>query len=227
MELIYGYFRTIYSLIHFAINSNTILYLIPLGMDRYNLFTNKTYDENVIQLHAEMAKQKDLITRIKERFLYKSFVRQRLNAIKYNCSETMHKNKILTHFTTRTVLQAYVMIRHEHEKIDFHHTLKCFDLCHIILRFANAEHKEDFLEDLFNCCPSFYWEQRIKNLFYNGKLNLDNKAILEDLMHMCSYDLVNNIEFKSFLRDLYCETKTIKEILILMKKEQDRILNNI
>lgn len=75
-------------------------------MDKYNLYLNKTYAENVDQLRANMSERKTMITRFKEKFIYQSYVRQRLNVIKSICSETMHRDRILNHFTTRTVLQG-------------------------------------------------------------------------------------------------------------------------
>lgn len=193
-------------------------------MDKYNLYLEGSYDENVKQIRTKMSKPKNLITKFKEKCLYGSFVRQRLNAIKYICSEIMNRNKILNHFTTRSVLQAYIMLRHPNCKPTFYHTLRCYDFCYLILRFSNAKHEKIILDELFNSCPTYYWENKMKNLFIDGKLGDNDKIILEDLMNMCSYDLINSKEFKSFLRDLKNETKMIKNILILIKKEQDKIL---
>lgn len=165
-------------------------------MDKYNLYLEKSYDENVKHLKTEMARSKNIFYRLIDRFLYRSFVKRRLEIIKDICSETIHRDRILNHFKTRAALQAYIMIKHPQSGHDFYQKLKCYDICHFILRFSNERHDEDILEELFESCPSFLWENNSRGLFSGGKLIKNNKIILEDLRNLCSYDLIHNMEFK-------------------------------
>lgn len=195
-------------------------------MDKYNLYARKSYATNIKIIRSKTSKNKNIIEKIKDKILHNANINSRLNMIRRVCDGTSHRDTILNHYSTRVLLQAYIMKRHPIAQPTIHFNLKCYDLCVLVLKLPKSDIKNETVEDLLQHCPTFAWEERIKEI-YNGGEPVDHfDTVLSDLKNLCSFDIIHDYEFRNFTGDLRDKTKTIQEILILMHKEQKRWSEN-
>lgn len=205
-----------------GINCNSVHFF--LRMDKYNLYTNKSYEKNIEIIREKTSKSKNIIQKFKDKIAHNSYIRNKLTMINRICKETAIRDIILNNYSTRQLLQIYLMINHPNIKPDIYHLLRCYDLCVLILRIPKNIIKYDTMMELFENCPSFFWENKIKQIYNNGKLVEHYQTILCDLKNLCSFDILRNIEYKKFLKELNNESEAIKTILMLMHKQEKRLV---
>lgn len=92
-------------------------------------------------------------------------------------------------------------------------TLKRFILCQRILRNTNIFDVEEIFEKLIELCPTFLWEQKIKNLSHKGEKDLNFIYVMENLKWESLIELICHNDYKRFLTAIKQKSGRIKDIL--------------
>lgn len=139
-----------------------------------------------------------------EKNIFKVLI-ERLNYVfdfsrfKYNQIEKfvmMNVEGVITNQICNNLFKEFLRIGHRSDKNNTLFLIECFEMVDQMLR--NPETSESHLENLIEMCPSFLWEQRLKDV-----LNAENfeKVLLNNVLVALKIDCLCNIEADSdFIR---------------------------
>lgn len=115
----------------------------------------------------------------------------------------MNVNGIIHNDEANKLLKTFLQIGHRSDKSNALLLLECYELCERIL--SDLDGYRDHLDDLFELCPSFLWEQKI-----NDACEADTpdhiQRLLNEVLTALKKECVGNIEcdhdFTRFRREL-------------------------
>lgn len=115
----------------------------------------------------------------------------------------MNVNGIIHNAEANKLLKTFLQIGHRSDKSNALLLLECYELCERIL--GDLDSYRDHLDDLFELCPSFLWEQKI-----NDACEADTpdhiQRLLKEVLTALKKECVGNIEcdhdFTRFRREL-------------------------
>lgn len=114
----------------------------------------------------------------------------------------MNVNGIIHNAEANKLLKTFLQIGHRSDKSNALLLLECYELCE---RIANdLDTYRDHLDDLFELCPSFLWEQKINDACdaNDDEVHQRLNEILTALMKECVGNIECDHDFKRFQDEL-------------------------
>lgn len=104
---------------------------------------------------------------------------------------------------SKKLLKTFLQIGHRSDKSNALILLECYELCDNIL--ADLDSHQEHLDDLFEVCPSFLWEQKINDACEADtpdEVNRQLEEVLNALKKECLCNIESDHDFTRFRREL-------------------------
>lgn len=115
----------------------------------------------------------------------------------------MNVTGIIQNAEANKLLKTFLQIGHRSDKSNALLLVECYELCERVL--GDCDSYRDHLDDLFELCPSFLWEQKINDACDAATPDHIHHQ-LEEVLRALKKECVNNIEcdhdFTRFRREL-------------------------
>lgn len=196
-------------------------------MDKYNLYHSLSYEMNVRKINDQL-NGFCCLNSICGECQHESYVRDYILYMReqLNRFSIFQTRSLLEMGGFRTLLQMYIMTKGMEQRHRIHCALKGFDLCDLILKNPEKEMNRDNIKEVFFCCSSIKWEQKIISLyqtFEQGKISEEQKEILIGVKKCCAITIVMTDIFMKFTEDVNQHAKVIKKLVQLMYFHQRQL----
>lgn len=98
------------------------------------------------------------------------------------------------------LLKTFLKIGHRSDKSNALLLLECCEICDRTL--SDLSSYEDYIDDIFEVCPSFIWEHRINAACEDDNIECELKEVLEALKKECISNIECDNDFSRFRREL-------------------------
>lgn len=113
----------------------------------------------------------------------------------------MNVNGVVNNPLGNNLLKTFLKIGHRTDKSNALLLLECYELCDKVQ--PNISSYQEHLDDLFELCPSFIWEQRINDAIEDEDLvNIRLETVLNDLKRECLCSIESDNDFHRFRLEL-------------------------
>lgn len=104
---------------------------------------------------------------------------------------------------SKKLLKTFLQIGHRSDKSNALILLECYEFCERIL--ADLDSHQEHLDDLFEVCPTFLWEQKINDACEADtpdEVNRQLEEVLKALKKECLGNIESDHDFTRFRREL-------------------------
>lgn len=115
----------------------------------------------------------------------------------------MNVKGIVHNDESNKLLKTFLQIGHRSDKSNALILLECYEQCDRIL--GDLDSHQDYLDDLFEVCPTFLWEQKINDACEANtpdEINRQLDAVLNALKNECLCNIESDHDFTRFRREL-------------------------
>lgn len=112
----------------------------------------------------------------------------------------MNVKGIIHNAEANKLLKTFLQIGHRSDKSNALLLLECYELCERIV--GDLDSYRDHLDDLYELCPSFLWEQKINDASDADDAHRQLGEILTDLMKECAGNIEGDTDFTRFQEEL-------------------------
>lgn len=188
-------------------------------MDEFNLFRDKTSEENVQIISERMS---DTHLYFRDWVLHGPKIQMILDEINNIRISESFCNCVTENYDIRVLFQSFLMWKHPVRKPTAHYLLKCHDMVNQILENPNETFGGEFLNEFIKVTPNFYWEAKVNKKFINEANSRKIKRELYDLKHECLYNLFHDDDFIHFRQMAEYKSIYLKELIIFMYVERSK-----
>lgn len=111
----------------------------------------------------------------------------------------MNVSTLIVHPIGRSLFQNFLRIGHRHDKSEAVLHLECFEMCNKFLKNNNMLRDQAMIDDLLSLCPSYLWEEKIREKISNQESMCQ---VLNELKIECVQSIECHNDFDRFRREL-------------------------
>lgn len=120
--------------------------------------------------------------------------------------------EIINDTILRKLFISFIEYFHAHES-ECLQLLKRFMICQKIIANRDAFDDKETYEKLIELCPSFVWEQKLKQLKYSNKRDISFVHIMENLKWGTIIEIICHHQYKFFLSNIRQKSTLIVKLL--------------
>lgn len=174
----------------------------------------------------KLKSQNKFLKKITNAIKHKYRVNRVLGHIKSICANTDDVEKIISDYTMQNVMILYIHIKSPWIKGEIKYYIESYNLCNKALLNPYEKYPEEFIENMIDKTPTYYWECRLQMALRSIDIPCPNTRTitLKKYKADCMSYIKFSIEYEAFINALKTEKALIKKLIMLFIKIRNEVL---
>lgn len=196
-----------------------------IEMEKHHSARILEYNKISVWLIEKLKAQKKPFRKISNTIRYTYRVNRVYRHIKNTCADANDMDRTISDYTVQNVLILYIHVTNPWIKSVIKYYIESYNLCNKALLNPHDKFSDEFIDNMLDKTPTYYWECKMRKALCSLDTNLPNFRIetLKEFRADCMSYIRYSTEYITFIDALKLDKKLVKELTLLFIRARDEI----